>query len=81
MSDLESRAESLRNPSAMGDPEGRRQWGRGISAAKLASTRAPSKEERERRKEKNEANTRLTTFKKSFSRPAGAEVPTLQEKI
>ena len=58
-------------------------WGRGEnqSPVKNLLSQAEIKEELLRRREKNEANMRLINFKNSLSRPAGANVLTLQEKI
>ena len=55
-------------------------WGNSQSISPIKG--GMTKEEIAKRREKNEANMRLTNYKKSFTRPSGTNnVPTLQEKI
>ena len=82
-----SMRDSYKDPSLLGDPSSQKTWvkvGDNPSASlvpKLNLSKEEIKEELQRRKERNEANIRLTNFKKSFQRKLDDRVPTLQEKI
>ena len=82
MSDIESvrDRESFKNKN-MGADRTSGVWNRGESPTKNIMSQTEIKEELQKRRDKNEANLRLTNFKKSFTRPNGSEIPTLQEKI